>query len=60
MKKILFAIAIIASSATFVSCTADSIADEPTLMNPTADDTGGTGTVPPIKPPPPANPGFGK
>ena len=63
MKKIVFALAIMASSISFVSCTADSISDETSQMNLSADDSGGSGdngTVPPIKPPPPSDTGFGK
>lgn len=57
MKKIFFALAIIISCASFVSCDADSIADGTNLTNPNATDSGGTGTVPPIKPPPPSGTG---
>lgn len=56
MKKIFFAVAIIASSVTFISCSADSISDDPS-MTLSADDTGGDGTIPPIKPPVPNPPG---
>lgn len=51
MKKIFFALAIIISCASIISCDADSISDN-AQSNPSAD-SGGTGTVPPVKPPPP-------
>ena len=54
MKKIIFALAILVASSTFISCTADSLSDDAS-MNLSADDTGGGGggTLPPITPPPP-------
>lgn len=64
MKKILFAVAIVAFSCTFVSCDADSIEDGSSIIN--AADTGGPGgsggnggTIPP-PPPPPKDPGTGR
>jgi len=55
MKKILFAVAIIAFSCAFVSCEADSV-DDGTLTN-TTFATGGSGgaggTIPTTPPPPP-------
>lgn len=65
MKKIVFAVAIIAFSCTFVSCEADSV-DDASLMNnetfATGDSGGGGGTIPttPPPPPPPGNGGGGK
>lgn len=53
MKKIFFALAIIISCASFISCDADSLSGQSTQMKPNAGDSGGTGTVPPVKPPPP-------
>lgn len=64
MKKILFAVAIVAFSCAFVSCDADSIDDGSLTIN--AADTGGPGgsggnggTIPP-PPPPPKDPGTGR
>lgn len=56
MKKIFFALAIIISCASIISCDVDSVSDN-AQSNPNAD-SGGTGTVPPVKPPPPP-PGNG-
>lgn len=64
MKKILFAVALVAMSCTFVSCDADSI--DSGLSTGNAADTGGPGgsggsipTVPP-PPPPPKDSGTGR
>lgn len=53
MKKIFLALAIIISCTSIISCDADSISDN----FQTNAESGGTGTVPPVKPPPP--PGTG-
>ena len=61
MKKILFAVAIVAMSCTFVSCDADSIDSGISTGN--AADTGGSGgaggTTPITPPPPPPPPKTG-
>jgi len=61
MKKILFAVAIVAMSCTFVSCDADSIDSGISTGN--AADTGGPGggggVIIPPPPPPPKDPSTG-
>ena len=61
MKKILFAVAIVAFSCAFVSCDADSIDDGSSTIN--AADTGGPGggggVIIPPPPPPPKDPNIG-
>ena len=55
MKKIILALALIASNAIFISCSADSITEESEMIQ-QADDTGGNGTPGKTIPPPPPPP----
>lgn len=56
MKKIILALALIASNAIFISCSADSITEENSEMIQQAGDTGGNGTPGQTIPPPPPPP----
>lgn len=56
MKKLILALAILASSTLFVSCTADDTTDETNKMSLQADESGGNNTTTTTKPPPPPLP----
>lgn len=53
MRKLILALAIIASSTLFISCTADDTTDEANGMSLQADDSGGNNMNTSTKPPPP-------
>lgn len=58
MKKLILALAILASSSLFISCTADDATDEANTTSLQADDSGGNNAIIITKPPPPpVNPG---